>query len=211
MRLESFLFTEEAFESVAEHLTDDGIFVLYNYYREPWLVAKIADDARGRVRGHAAAAADLRQRHGDHRGRPARGQPRRRAATGRPVRRHPRRWATPTPQAGHGRLAVPVPPDRLRGAYYLVALAIILLGALIAVAVAAARHGHQLPALQPPLLRAGHRVPAARDPQPGQLQPAVRHDLAGQRAGLLRRARERAGGHLHQLASSRSVGRTCCT
>jgi hypothetical protein len=42
VRLESFLFTQEAFESVAEHLSDDGVFVLYNYYREPWLVAKLA-------------------------------------------------------------------------------------------------------------------------------------------------------------------------
>lgn len=41
IRLESFLFTTEAFASVREHLTDDGIFVLYNYYREPWLVSKI--------------------------------------------------------------------------------------------------------------------------------------------------------------------------
>lgn len=42
VRLESFLFTQEAFEAVAEHLADDGVFVLYNYYREPWLVAKLA-------------------------------------------------------------------------------------------------------------------------------------------------------------------------
>ena len=42
VRLESFLFTEEAFESVAQHLSEDGVFVLYNYYREPWLVAKLA-------------------------------------------------------------------------------------------------------------------------------------------------------------------------
>ena len=42
LRLESFLFTEEAFASVRDHLTEDGIFVLYNYYREPWLVAKLA-------------------------------------------------------------------------------------------------------------------------------------------------------------------------
>ncbi|HET9519715.1 MAG TPA: hypothetical protein VFO73_01565, partial [Candidatus Limnocylindrales bacterium] len=41
IRLESFLFTREAFASVREHLADDGIFVLYNYYREPWLVSKI--------------------------------------------------------------------------------------------------------------------------------------------------------------------------
>jgi SAM-dependent methyltransferase len=41
IRLESFLFTEEAFASVRDHLAPDGIFVLYNYYREPWLVTKI--------------------------------------------------------------------------------------------------------------------------------------------------------------------------
>lgn len=42
VRLESFLFTTQAFESVAEHLDDDGVFVLYNYYREPWLIEKLA-------------------------------------------------------------------------------------------------------------------------------------------------------------------------
>ncbi len=41
IRLESFLFTVEAFQSVRDHLTPDGTFVLYNYYREPWLVAKL--------------------------------------------------------------------------------------------------------------------------------------------------------------------------
>ena len=41
IRLESFLFTEEAFASVRDHLTATGVFVLYNYYREPWLVTKI--------------------------------------------------------------------------------------------------------------------------------------------------------------------------
>ena len=41
IRLESFLFTEEAFASVRDHLAPGGIFVLYNYYREPWLITKI--------------------------------------------------------------------------------------------------------------------------------------------------------------------------
>ena len=41
VRLESFLFTNEAFASVRDHLTSNGMFVLYNYYREPWVVAKI--------------------------------------------------------------------------------------------------------------------------------------------------------------------------
>ena len=50
IRLESFLFTQQAFESVRDHLSADGVFVLYNYYREEWLIAKIAtmldDDVR---------------------------------------------------------------------------------------------------------------------------------------------------------------------
>jgi hypothetical protein len=41
IRLESFLFTEQAFESVRDHLTPTGVFVVYNYYREEWLIAKI--------------------------------------------------------------------------------------------------------------------------------------------------------------------------
>ena len=42
IRLESFLFTEESFKSVRDHLSPTGVFILYNYYREPWLIAKIA-------------------------------------------------------------------------------------------------------------------------------------------------------------------------
>jgi SAM-dependent methyltransferase len=41
IRLESFLFTVEAFQSVRDHLQPGGVFVLYNYYREPWIVAKL--------------------------------------------------------------------------------------------------------------------------------------------------------------------------
>jgi SAM-dependent methyltransferase len=42
IRLESFLFTREAFASARDHLAPDGVFVLYNYYRQPWLLQKIA-------------------------------------------------------------------------------------------------------------------------------------------------------------------------
>jgi SAM-dependent methyltransferase len=41
LRLESFLFTDEAFASVREHLEPNGVFVMYNDYRQPWLVAKL--------------------------------------------------------------------------------------------------------------------------------------------------------------------------
>jgi SAM-dependent methyltransferase len=43
LRLESFLFTEQAFASARDHLKSDGVFVLYNYYREPWLVTKLGE------------------------------------------------------------------------------------------------------------------------------------------------------------------------
>lgn len=41
VRLESYLFTQESFESVKAHLKPNGLFVLYNYYRNEWLINKI--------------------------------------------------------------------------------------------------------------------------------------------------------------------------
>ncbi|MFN2508234.1 MAG: spermidine synthase [Chthoniobacterales bacterium] len=42
LRLESFLFTEESLAAARDALTPDGVLVLYNYYREPWLIEKLA-------------------------------------------------------------------------------------------------------------------------------------------------------------------------
>jgi spermidine synthase len=42
LRLESFLLTTDAFKSAADHLNKNGILVLYNYYRQDWLVSKLA-------------------------------------------------------------------------------------------------------------------------------------------------------------------------
>ncbi len=42
LRLESFLFTEEAFHEARARLAPDGALVLYNYYRETWLLRKLA-------------------------------------------------------------------------------------------------------------------------------------------------------------------------
>jgi hypothetical protein len=42
LRLESFLFTEQSFQDARAHLTSDGAIVLYNYYREDWLIRKLA-------------------------------------------------------------------------------------------------------------------------------------------------------------------------
>ena len=42
LRLESYLFTEEAMASAREHLKPGGAFAMYNYYREDWLVDRLA-------------------------------------------------------------------------------------------------------------------------------------------------------------------------
>ncbi len=42
VRLESYLFTEEAVEAYRDHLAPGGTFAMYNYYREPWLVERYA-------------------------------------------------------------------------------------------------------------------------------------------------------------------------
>ncbi|HET7221000.1 MAG TPA: hypothetical protein VFJ02_23260 [Vicinamibacterales bacterium] len=62
VRLESYMFTEESFRAVRDRLTPNGVLVVYNYFREPWLVdrlANIAANAFGeepRVHVHAARA-----------------------------------------------------------------------------------------------------------------------------------------------------------
>ncbi len=42
LRLESYLFTVESLERVRELLTDGGVFAMYNYYREEWLIERLA-------------------------------------------------------------------------------------------------------------------------------------------------------------------------
>ncbi|RSM94863.1 spermidine synthase [Nonomuraea sp. WAC 01424] len=42
LRLESYLFTEEAMKAARDHLRPGGTFSMYNYYRESWLVDRLA-------------------------------------------------------------------------------------------------------------------------------------------------------------------------
>jgi spermidine synthase len=51
LRLESYLFTEEAMESAREHLAPGGAFSMYNFYREPWLVDRLGN-TMSRTFGH---------------------------------------------------------------------------------------------------------------------------------------------------------------
>jgi spermidine synthase len=45
VRLESYMFTRESFDDVRDHLAPDGILVIYNYFRERWLVDRLANTA----------------------------------------------------------------------------------------------------------------------------------------------------------------------
>lgn len=64
LRLESYLFTVEAFGSAQQHLKPGGSFAMYNYYREPWLIDRLALTAQ-QAFGHPPCVdvigGDLRQ------------------------------------------------------------------------------------------------------------------------------------------------------
>ena len=46
IRLESFLFTKEAFEDIKARLKVNGIFVMYNFYRQGWIVGRLRNLAK---------------------------------------------------------------------------------------------------------------------------------------------------------------------
>lgn len=45
VRLESYLFTQEALEDARDHLAPGGVFAMYNFYREQWLADRLAGTA----------------------------------------------------------------------------------------------------------------------------------------------------------------------
>jgi hypothetical protein len=52
LRLESYLFTQQAFEAARDHLAPNGAFAMYNYYRQSWLVDRFAGSLDD-IYGHA--------------------------------------------------------------------------------------------------------------------------------------------------------------
>ena len=52
LRLESYLFTSQAMETAKAHLKPGGAFAMYNYYRESWLVDRLAGTLQ-QTYGHA--------------------------------------------------------------------------------------------------------------------------------------------------------------
>ena len=58
LRLESFIFTEQAIAAARDHLAPGGVFVMYNIYREPWLVTKLGQTMED-VFGHTPLVRDV--------------------------------------------------------------------------------------------------------------------------------------------------------
>ncbi len=207
IRLESFLFTQQAFESVRDHLAPGGVFVLYNYYREPWLISKISQmlddtfesppilrmyDARKATFavGPQIDALGGGPPPGDFVDQvPAIDEPEPKAASDDwPFLYLRTPFVAPHYLAGSGVRAADRRARRVRRG---------------------ARRRHVRAAVQPALLRAGHRVPAARDSLARQLLAVVRLDVARQRAGVLRDSRLRAARDPRQRAVPDPSGRAC--
>jgi SAM-dependent methyltransferase len=62
LRLENFLFTRGAFEDVKSTLKPDGVFVMYNFYRQGWVVGRLAKMAE-EVFGAKPLVISLPHRH----------------------------------------------------------------------------------------------------------------------------------------------------
>jgi SAM-dependent methyltransferase len=46
IRLESYLFTKQAMDDVRRRLAPDGVFVMYNYFRQGWIVSRLQSSVR---------------------------------------------------------------------------------------------------------------------------------------------------------------------
>ena len=53
LRLESYLFTEQAMRAARSHLAPGGAFSMYNFYRQQWLVDRLAGHAADGLRPRA--------------------------------------------------------------------------------------------------------------------------------------------------------------
>jgi len=124
LRLESYLFTEEAMASVRDHLRPDGVFAMYNYYR-PDVFARYATTMR-LVFGHAPCL---------DRGEPGAAA---RSQSVLTIAREPGGISCSTPWRSAGPGPEPATDDHpfpyLRGrtipAFYLVTLAVVVLASL---------------------------------------------------------------------------------
>ncbi|MDP9319951.1 MAG: hypothetical protein M3P16_02510 [Chloroflexota bacterium] len=156
LRLESFLYTDEALASARARLAPDGVITIYNYYSRPFLVAKLA----GMLANVFGAPPIVRTYSGAIEiGAAFAAGPGARAPTG-PVDTVALDDAPPPATDDWPFLYLEAPGV---APFY-----VLILGAFLAVS----------------LLRARRRVPAPRDQEPRDVQPSVREHVVRQCAGL---------------------------
>ena len=63
IRLESFLFTQEAFTDVQTHLKPGGVFVMYNLFRQGWIVDRLSQELQSTFRAISARLHAAVRRH----------------------------------------------------------------------------------------------------------------------------------------------------
>jgi hypothetical protein len=176
LRLESYLFTEESFSDTKKRLAPGGLLVLYNYYREDWLIDRIS----------------ARRHHLRRVGQGGRVHDRRQA--GRPHEADREETRGPGAQVRHGRLALPVHEDGHRAGR-------VHQGPDRACPLRPHARSDRVAEENPvederPLLLPGGGLHAARDHEHRALLAPVRKHVDGQLAGLLRRAGHGHAGHL---------------
>ena len=62
IRLESYLFTKQAFEDVQKRLKPGGVFVMYNYFRQGWIVSRLKDTLEATFGAESAIVLNLPSR-----------------------------------------------------------------------------------------------------------------------------------------------------
>ena len=185
LRLESYLFTEPAMQRVSELLADDGVFAMYNYYREPWLVGRLGATMAAAF-GHAPCI-DLNRDYN--------------SAVLVVSADESMQRCSPEDESAALIAGAPAPVDDNRPflylrtphipGFYLAVLAMIL---GISLRRGPGRGGQPAadPAVRGPV-PAGRGVPAAGDPGHHDVRAAVRHHVAGQRHRVRRDPRGGAG------------------
>lgn len=143
LRLESYLFTREAMEAYRDVLAPDGVFAMYNYYRQDWLANRFLrtlsevfghDPCRGELGGDPAIRFDVFVIGRTNASVPC-GAENAAVASAAPGTPAPATDDRPFPYLRHNQLP----------AFYVVSLGLILLASLVLVRVAAGPFKQMLP------------------------------------------------------------------
>ena len=191
VRLESYLFTTEAIESARDHLTEGGVFSMYNYYREGWLVDRYANTLE-QVFGHAPCVETLSPGGDDDISHLAvltvSEDPDAITCEGE----RQALWEAPAdaPEPSADNHPFPYLRTNSMPGFYVVTIGLILLVSLLAIRGVGGPVQPDAP-LHRPVLH-GRGVHAARDEERGAVRPALRHDLVRERARVPRRHAQRA-------------------